>query len=50
MGVALTGQDAATQVTGGLFPPPPHPSDFAHLVSAVGVLGKLAPWFDQPYS
>lgn len=38
----LSGQDVAPQVTGGLFPPPPHPAEFAHLVSAPGT-GAPAP-------
>lgn len=31
LGMELSGQDVAPQVTGGLFPPPPHPAEFAHL-------------------
>lgn len=34
LGMELTGQEAALKVPGGLFPPPPHPAEFAHLVSA----------------
>lgn len=33
MSVEMTGQEAAPAVTGGLFPHPPDPSEFAHLVS-----------------
>lgn len=33
MSVEMSGQEAAPAVTGGLFPHPPHPSEFADLVS-----------------
>lgn len=37
MSVAMTGQEAAPAVTGGLFPHPPDPSEFASLVSSLCV-------------